>query len=114
MSSRPETLIAALFMVALSTSPALADQIDGEWCSPRGGRIVVDGSNVTTPSGASVKANHSRHHVDFDIPAGEESAGDHFSADQLSDNEIQVTISHNTSAKPVTQEIWTKHCGVTS
>lgn len=86
---------------------ALADQIDGNWCSPTGKTLSVDGPQVVTPGGSSVTANYDRHHVDFIIPKGEARAGERFVADQLGDEEIKVTIAGSAGAKIAKPEIWT-------
>jgi hypothetical protein len=99
-------LLAMCFMVAMC-STASADQIDGNWCSLDGQRLSIDGPHVITPGGNSLIANYGRHHIDYEIPKGEPRAGDRFTADQLSDDEIRVTIikgATTTTAKP---EIWT-------
>ena len=97
-------VIAGLF---LTTQPALADKIDGNWCSAKGKSISVDGSNVVTPGGRSIVANYTRHHVDFIIPEGEAGAGDTFSADQLNHEEISVSIIPQSGTDKGQAEIWT-------
>ena len=59
-------LLVPCFLVALCSN-ALADQIDGSWCSLDGKSISVDGPQVTTPGGKNITANYNRHHVDFTI-----------------------------------------------
>lgn len=90
----------------LSTNAALADQINGIWCSPNGKSVSIDGPNVTTSSGNAVDANYNRHHIDYEIPSGELDAGSRFRADQLNDNQIQVVIvaAGGAAGEP---EIWT-------
>jgi hypothetical protein len=97
---------AAMAFLVMFTSPGHADRIDGNWCSPKGQTITVDGQMVTSPGGKPVIANYDRHHVDFDIPEGEANAGHRFSANQLNDDEISVSIrspSGQINGKP---EIW--------
>ena len=85
------------------TSSAFADVITGEWCEPGGGAriLVVKNYDDVTFVGKAVKANVDRHHVDFVIPAGEKDAGTRFDADQLSDEQIKVTIGADAAV------IWT-------
>lgn len=86
----------------LLASPAAADAIPGDWCPPGGGRILqIKTSGHVTFAGKIVAANVDRHHTDFVIPKGEPDAGSRFSADQLNDVQIRVTIN---GKKP---EIWT-------
>lgn len=96
------TLLAGLFLcTCLGAAPAMADQIVGQWCPPGGGRSMnVQNYDDVRFNGAQVKANVDRHHVDFTIPAGEPDAGQTFTADQLNDDEIRVTIG---TSEPV---IW--------
>ena len=93
---------AALTVVALVNSPASADVIVGQWCPPGGGRSVsVENYDNVSIDGTAVKANVNRHHVDFVIPAGVQDAGARFDADQISDEQIRVTIGSKST------EIWT-------
>lgn len=97
-------LIIAVSALALITlmAPARADQIVGSWCPPGGGTsLVVRNYDDVVFAGQAVKANVVRHHVDFVIPEGAGDAGQLFSADQLNDNEIRVTVGSKAS------EIWT-------
>ncbi|MFT7575536.1 MAG: hypothetical protein ACI9XZ_001917 [Alphaproteobacteria bacterium] len=95
--------LAGLFVAALlAGSPAVADQIAGQWCPPGGGRtLVVKGHQDVTFAGKPVQANVDRHHVDFAIPVGEPDAGTKFNADQMNEEQVRVTIGSKTP------EIWT-------
>ena len=93
-------------MLALSLG-AHADQINGNWCASNGQTISIDGSQVITPFGNKVSANHDRHHIDYQIPAGEPNAGDQFTANQLSDDEIRVKIVGDKGPIQGKSEIWT-------
>lgn len=97
----------ALILVIGLCGPAYGDQIDGRWCSPKGLSIEVDGAKVTTPGGNTVVANYDRHHIDYEIPVGEPNAGGRFSADQLNDEEISVTILSKSGEATGNAEIWT-------
>lgn len=99
--------LAAIIILVAATQPALADQIDGNWCSPDGQSISVDGPNVVTPGGSKISANYDRHHVDFQIPEGEPHSGDRFSADQLNDDQISVSITRARDARAGKAVIWT-------
>jgi hypothetical protein len=92
----------AVLVLLLAALPARADQIIGEWCPPGGSvSLVVKNHDDVTFAGASVQANVDRHHVDFIIPANLADSGSRFSADQLNDEQVRVTIG----SKPA--EIWT-------
>jgi hypothetical protein len=94
------------FAIVMSCATARADQIPGHWCAPDGGRsIKIDYASIVTPGGKTVQGNITRHHVDFVIPDGEQDAGATFNADQLSDEQIRVTIVRKDGTSP--PEIWT-------
>jgi hypothetical protein len=99
--------LTATVILITTAQPSLADRIDGDWCSPRGQSISVNGPNVVTPGGQTVVANYDRHHVDFEIPEGEPSSGDRFSADQLNHEEISVSIVPARDARTGKAVIWT-------
>lgn len=94
-------------LIGAMNRPVFADQINGNWCSPSGQTLSINGADVVTPAGNHVSANHDRHHIDYQIPAGEPNAGDQFSADQLSDDEISVKISGGNPPVAGASEIWT-------
>ncbi len=99
--------ILAAPILLLSTQAALADRIDGNWCSAEGKSISVDGPRVTTARGTPVDANYNRHHVDYIIPTGEPDEGNHFQADQLNDDQIRVVIVRLPGGDAKPAEIWT-------
>lgn len=106
--SRLSTLcVLTIVMLAASTIGAAADQIDGTWCSPSGQTLSIDGTKVVTPGGNSVVARYDRHHIDYLIPEGEQGAGDRFSADQMNDEQIRVTVLNRAQSKTGAPEIWT-------
>ncbi|HKJ62034.1 MAG TPA: hypothetical protein VKA94_08565 [Hyphomicrobiales bacterium] len=101
-------VILAAIMTCASTQAALADRIDGTWCSPDGKSVSVDGPRVTTSHGNAVDANYNRHHIDYTIPAGEPDEGDQFRADQLNDNQIMVVLFGAGGEPKGEAEIWTQ------
>lgn len=94
-------------LICASTQAALADRIDGTWCSPEGKSVSIDGPSVVTSHGNAVDANYNRHHIDYIIPAGEPDEGGIFRADQLNDNQIQVVLIEATGEPKHNAEIWT-------
>jgi hypothetical protein len=61
---------------AFAASPALADAIDGDWCSPDGARYLnIDGPRIVTPGGARIEGSYTRHTFDYTAPAREREAG---------------------------------------
>jgi len=99
--------------LAATTGNAVADQIDGTWCSPSGSSMMIEGSQIMTPGGQAVTGRYNRHHVDYEVPQGEANAGSRFSADQLNDEEIRVIVLGKDPAANKPSEIWTR-CQVTS
>lgn len=94
-------------LICASTQTALADRIDGTWCSTDGKSVSVDGPRVVTSRGNEVEANYNRHHIDYVIPAGEPDEGSIFRADQLNDNQIQVILIDAGGKPKGDVEIWT-------
>ena len=102
-----QTLLLTLCVSIALISGSFADQINGNWCSPGGKTLSINDDQVITPAGNRVTANFDRHHIDYQIPAGEPHAGDQFTADQLSDEELQVRIVPNKGPVQGASEIWT-------
>jgi len=67
--------LAAVIFLAASTA-ALADAIDGDWCSADGSHMTIEGENVTTPGGTRIKGNYTRHAFDYVVPNGENGSGE--------------------------------------
>ena len=91
----------------LVAPPAHADEISGWWCTPSGDKSIHvkhDGT-ITSPGGQPVAGSVRRHHVDFVIPSGEQDAGATFSAEQLNDDLIRVTIAAK-GGPPLDAVIW--------
>jgi hypothetical protein len=99
-------LVTAAFISA-SKQAAVADRIDGTWCSPEGKSVSIVGPNVVTSRGTAVDANYNRHHIDYAIPAGEPDEGGTFRADQLNDNQIRVVLTGADGEPKGEAQIWT-------
>lgn len=68
-------MTAALVLIVLA-QPAWADSIDGEWCSPEGGkRLTIDGPTLRTPGGKTIQADYRKYSVTYTAPAGDWEAG---------------------------------------
>lgn len=59
---------------ALSTLPAFADAIDGDWCYG-GSHMEITGSSIVTPDRNKVQGNYYRYRFTYVIPANEAGAG---------------------------------------
>ena len=62
---------AALVLTMLASS-AWGDTVDGEWCSADGRRLIIEGSEVTTPDGLKTIGNYDAHHYLFTAPPHEQ------------------------------------------
>jgi hypothetical protein len=68
---------AIAFAVAIfAAAPhALADAIDGEWCSAAGENLMIDGSSIRTPAGVHTTGRYSRHAFAYEPPEGDPDRG---------------------------------------
>ena len=70
------TAAAAVAAAALlASASALADKIDGDWCSKAGDHVKIDGPKIVTTKGAAVSGDYFRHWFTFTPPTGEPGAG---------------------------------------
>jgi hypothetical protein len=88
---------------------ALADAIDGAWCSPEGKHLKIAGRKITTPGGALLDGDYSRHAFSWVAPASEPGGGDTIYMQLM--NETTALVRQGT---PVAQPITWKRCEATS
>lgn len=69
-------LILAIALLLAAPTAALADAIDGNWCSADGQHMTIHGDDITTPGGKQIKGNYDRHAFDYVVPAGEAGSGE--------------------------------------
>jgi hypothetical protein len=81
------SIIPAIVIAAL---PARADAIDGDWCAPDGRRLSISGPAITTPGGARITGDYSRHHFRYVIPKTEPGAGETVEMSLRSEEEVWV------------------------
>ena len=68
--------VAALAILLLGAVPALADSIDGTWCSPDNrDSLLIDGPKIVTPGGTAMAGNYDRHGFSYVVPQREPGAG---------------------------------------
>jgi hypothetical protein len=82
--------IVATAGLAILTSEASADAIDGDWCAPDGRQLFIRGPDITTPGGIATKGNYARHSFSYVVPEGEESAGQPVGMILLNENTVAV------------------------
>lgn len=89
-------------------SPALADQIDGDWCATvEVAHFTIAGSSITTPAGTQTSGDYTRHAFSYVVPAGDPGAGERIDMRQLNEQEIMVSVA---GSEPV---LW-RRCEVIS
>jgi hypothetical protein len=68
------------------SEPALADQLDGDWCFPGDGRtLTINGDDIITPSGAKTTGDYRRHTFRYVVPDGDPGGGAEIYIRQLND-----------------------------
>src|SRR5437763_15776058 len=76
--------------VGLTVVPARADAIDGDWCAADGRRLSILGPAITTPGGARITGDYSRHHFRYVVPKAEPGAGETVEMSLRSEEEVWV------------------------
>ena len=89
--------------------PALADAIDGAWCSPDGKHLKIAGPKITTPGGAPLDGDYGRHSFSYVAPASEPGGGDTIYMQLM--NETTALVRQGT---PVAQPVTWKRCETVS
>ena len=79
-----------LSLAALAPLPVLADAIDGSWCNSEGKHLNIKGRSITTPGGAVLEGDYSRHAFSYVAPAAEPGGGDTIYMRILNDTTMQV------------------------
>lgn len=112
MSFRPfKAILLAAGLLALA-SPASADAIDGHWCSSDSRHFTIEGSNFTTPAGASITGEYDRHAYRYTVPDNEPDAGKTVDMALVDENTIHLTVGADGQAEaPI--EVW-RRCELTT
>jgi len=76
----------------MQVGPARADAIDGNWCSPDGKHISINGPQIVTPGGTKMKGDYDRHGFRYVVPKTEKPAGAQVEMRQVDDETIRVTV----------------------
>lgn len=109
-----QKIMAAIITIAgvsATAVPALADSIDGDWCSADGKHLNIEGPRIMIPSGAEISGQYDRHHFRYAGPAGDPEAGETIDMQVLSDEEMWLQRTMGDEKMPV--ETW-RRCQVTS
>ena len=100
-------LRAALLLLPLVASEALADAIDGNWCHPDGRRLSIRGAEIVTPGGNRLNGNYGRHFYDYKIPPGEPSSGENVFMTLMGEYVVHLRIGTEPPGRdPV--EVWNR------
>lgn len=84
-------LIAGAFILA--ASPAVADAIDGDWCSTtEPAQFSIAGPLIVTPAGTRTTGDYRRHTFSYVVPEGDPGAGQTVAMRQLNEEEILVSV----------------------
>ena len=65
----------AAVVLAFAAMPAGADAIDGQWCGPQGGNLLIDGPKIRIMSGRTISGDYDRHAFHYVVPDGDSGAG---------------------------------------
>jgi len=64
----------AVAAVAISSLPALADSIDGDWCMGAD-HMHIEGASILTPGKNKIAGNYYRYRFTYIVPSNEPGAG---------------------------------------
>ncbi len=98
-------LAIAAVAFGLMASPALADAIDGDWCSPDGKHVSIKGPQIKTPGGVQTAGNYTRHAFSYVVPEKEPGSGSTIFMSLLNETTTQVR-----EGTPVAQPVIWKRC----
>ena len=74
-------------------SPALADAIDGDWCSTtEAAHFSIAGPIIVTPAGTQTTGDYRRHTFSYVVPDSDPGAGQMIAMRQLNEEEILVSV----------------------
>ncbi len=108
---RAAAIFSLLAGLAAAPSLALADAIDGEWCSAKGESLMIRGPSIRLPSGAEIQGLYRRHEFAYQPPAGEAHAGETAYLEMLGEEDMLFRwIKDGQASEP---EAW-KRCNPTS
>lgn len=100
--SRITTGVTATVAAVLSmTGVALADRIDGDWCSPTGKHLRIEGPRIMIPSGAEITGQYDRHAFRYSGPQGDPEAGQTIEMRQLSEEEMLLRRTVGGQMQPI-------------
>jgi len=97
------------FVSVFWAMPAMADQIDGDWCGVDGKRLSISGPQIIIPSGKQITGDYTRHGFVYTGPDGDPEMGEKIRMIQQSD---ELMLLYRSTA-PDDAEQW-RRCQVIS
>jgi hypothetical protein len=94
-------LLPLLVVLLLISGPAVAVQIDGNWCSRDGRNVTIDGDKIRTPGGTVMTGEYERHSFRYVVPKNETNVGMVIVMVQVNDEIINVI-----EGKDTTLHVW--------
>jgi hypothetical protein len=101
----------AILAFTMTAGPALADRLDGDWCSADGKHLRIDGPNIQIPSGLHITGDYERHYFSYMGPPGDPEEGQLIQMQQQSDEVMH--LRRQVGGKDGPEETW-KRCEFTS
>jgi len=108
---RRAAAIAFAIAALAAAPPARADALDGDWCSPAGQSLRIEGPKIRLPSGLTIDGHYHRHTFDYQTPADDPDAGQIVHIQQI--NEGMMRLFRLKDGAPGEPELW-RRCNVTS
>lgn len=97
----------------MGCGPAFAEGLDGQWCSPNGERITVEGSNVITPGGQQTTGAYNNGNFHFELPKPDRNAGAVIWMEPKSASTARVSTVSKYQSGPPPHGLW-RRCDITS
>lgn len=105
----------ALVFLGFGISPAMADSLDGNWCSQDGRRLLIEGGMIITPGGTEMQGDYQRHTFSYIVPENDSGAGSFVFLQQWSDEMMKVFVgADEVSARQGEGEVWNRCAPATS
>ena len=107
-----KTLVSTCIFLLLGSTVALADAIDGDWCSPAGAHILIDGPTITLSGGDKLMGKYRRHEFSYIAPQGDSEAGKEILFVMRSEEEMRRV--RDPQAMPEHSDIWRRCQNISS
>ncbi len=90
--------------LAIASTQALADAIDGNWCHQDGRRLEIVGPTIVTPNNTRTQGQYDRHYFSYVVPSSDPGAGTTIDMAMMGETTIRI----KSGDRP--EETWTR-CG---